>query len=515
MQNQVTTKRTGLNIASQWGLNITNIVINFFLIGYVIAKVGTEHYGGWTSIVSIICYLSMLGVGMSIAIQHYVASLSASRKEERLISLFSSAYITYGLSALIAALLCFGISFIYPVIFPKVPTGAAIECVVALRWISVSILLFMLSMPVQGALLGLQRHYLRNMVEVISLLVRAMAVVIAFNLLGPSLAYLGMAFFAAALVRFVLNRAVLKLIKPNLCFRLSLVTWSSLRDVFSYGGHSIFWAIATVIIRDSGPILANLVLTPTAATYVYVGSQLVRAIGTFTSSASQVFVPVASFLQAAEDKIRLRSALIRSTRFCALLSFSGAAGLIAFSRAALTHWVDFSDNASYLVVVIMTVGWLGYWVFSAAQAMLVGMRVLWPMTWINAFRAVSTVILGTTMAYYWGVLGLAVGLVLPLFLSTCTVVPYLACKYTETRFGEMLKEVLRAPLLIGAIVTVVSWAIQYVWASTSIWVFVGQCMAVVLLFGVLAVWKGLDDASRHIILRKIGVGALKGASKSA
>jgi membrane protein EpsK len=515
MATEVTTKRTGLNIASQWVLNTTNIVVNFFLIAYVIGKVGTEYYGGWTSIVSIIGYLSMLDAGLSVAIQHYVARFSACGEKNKLISLFSSAYVVYGFSAVVAALLCFGISLVYPIIFPKVPIKAAAECVVSLRWVSAAMLIFVLNLPVRGALLGLQRHYMRNTIEFLSLLVRAGMVVISFSMLGPSLAHLGMAFLGAALVRFVLSRVALRLIEPDLRFHLSSVTWSSLRDIFSYGGHTIFWTIATVLIHNSGPILANLILNPSAATYLYVGSQLVRAIGTFVSSASQVFIPVASFLQAAAEKIRLRSALIRGTRFCALVSFSGAAGLIIFGRAALTHWVGFSDNTSYFVVVITTLGWLGYWVFSMAQAMLVGMRVLWAITWINVFRAVFTIILGAVLAYYWGVLGLAAGLVLPLFLSTCTVVPYIACKYTETRLGQLLKESLRGPLLVGAVVAAVSWAFQYVWVPTSIWAFVAQCMSVVLLFGGLSVWKGLDAASRYIILRRIGISVLKPESKSA
>lgn len=128
MQTEVTTKRTGLNIVSQWALNVTNIVINFFLIAYAIGKMGAEHYGAWASIVSIIGYLCMLDAGMSVAIQHYVASFSATGKKDSLISLFSSSYAMYALAAIVAALVCFGISFACPAIFPKVPTKAAAEC---------------------------------------------------------------------------------------------------------------------------------------------------------------------------------------------------------------------------------------------------------------------------------------------------------------------------------------------------------------------------------------------------
>ena len=215
-------------------------------------------------------------------------------------------------------------------------------------------------------------------------------------------------------------------------------------------------------------------------------------------------MPIASFLKAADDKIRLRSALTRGTRFCALLAFSGAGVLIAFGRETLHQWVGFVDDTGYFVAVIMAVGWMGFWVFATTQAMLVGMRILWPMTWIHVFRAVSTIVLGVLMSYYWGVLGLAAGLVLPLFLSACTAVPYLACKYMQVRFKHLLKECLPAPLFIGVVVTLAGCAIQYVWPITSILVLGIQGVVILSVFGILAIWQGVDGASRRIILGKFG-----------
>jgi len=504
MQNQVAAKRTGLNIASQWGLNITNIVINFFLIGYVIAKVGTEHYGGWTAIVSIIGYLSVLDAGMSIAIQHYVARFSTSRdKSEKLSSLFSSAYAVYGVSSVVAALLCVGISLVYPSVFPKVPPEASGECVVALRWVSVSILLFMLSMPVRGALLGLQRHYIRNTIEVLSLLVRVGVVVICFNLFGPSLAYLGAAFLGAVLVSFVLSVIALRLIEPDLCFRFSSVTWASIREVFSYGGHSFFWTIATVIVRDSGPILATILINPVAATYLYVGTRLVRSVGIFIMSAGHVFVPVVSSLQASKENSRLQGVLIRGTRLCCLLALSGATVLIMFGRAILCHWVDFEDLSSYLVVVIVTVGRLGIWMFNVPAVVLMGMRVLWPLTIMFVICAGSCFILMPLLAYYCGILGLAVGMLLPLFLAYTSWIPYKSCRLTGTSGGRFLLESLTAPVSVALIVGAAALIIQRIWAPTELWIVVAELGIMLAVFGGLSMWIGLDQMSRSLLLSKM------------
>jgi len=509
----VTTKQTGINIASQWIHHIANIVVKFFLIAYVISAVGEEHYGGWASIVSIIGYLTLLDAGMSFALQHHIARSSAMGEKVDMASTFSAAHVIYGTGAVLAFVICLLFSALYPSIFPKIPSEAAAECVAALRWVAAAMILYMLSMPIQGSLLGLQGHYLWSAIEIISLLFRTGIVVCTFIFLGPSLAYLGVAFFGAALLRFVISRFALKRLEPSICFRLSLITKTSLRQVFSFGSHSTIWTFCGVITRETGPLLAAIFLNATAATYLYVGTRLVQSLGSLITSASAVFVPVASQLQAVQERARLRSALIRGTRLCMLLALSGSVPLILVAREALYYWVGFEDKASYHVVVILTIGWSGYWMFSAAQAMLVGMRVLWPITGMMVFRAVSSMILGIIMAYYWGLLGLTVGLIAPRFVSTCVVVPYLACRHTGTTFKDILKDVLPGPLFVGSILTTTCLAIRYAWKPGNILEFVAQCTILVFVFGLLALWKGLDLESRQVILGKIGVVRLRGPSK--
>lgn len=133
MSSRVSTGKTAINIASQWCQHITAVAVNFFLISYVVGKLGPDNYGGWTTIISIIGYLSILSAGMSVAIQHYVARYSTAEDQTRMISLFSSSYIFYGAGAITATLLSLGFSFVFPSVFAKVPEGAAQECCVALR----------------------------------------------------------------------------------------------------------------------------------------------------------------------------------------------------------------------------------------------------------------------------------------------------------------------------------------------------------------------------------------------
>jgi O-antigen/teichoic acid export membrane protein len=508
MSNIITAKQAVLNIISQWILQIFNLVVTFFLIGYAIAKVGEEHYGGWASIMSIIAYLAVLDAGMTIAIQHYVAALSAKGERQKLMSLFSSAYIAYGIGAVAAALICLVISFWYHELFPKVSVSIAAECTVTLRWVAAGVFLFVLNLPMQGALVGLQRYYVRNTIELASLAVRVLTVVVLFNLFGFYLTYLGAAFFAATATRFVLSRVALHFIEPDLRLRPSYIRTDSLREIFSFGGHSFFWAISTVLVRDTGPILGTILIGPTAATYLYVGARLVASVGTFIYGAGDIFLPMASALKAANDNVRLQAALVRGTRFCAALAFPAAAVLLTFGQAILKHWVhsaDFDYNTSYYVVVATTIGMFGTWVFKVPLAVLTGIKVLRPVTYMWIIRVAFGVPLGVAMGYYFGAVGVAAGLLTPILVTSNTWIPYKACHSTGITVGKLFHNALIGPLIVGAIVAAGALMIQIVWPAKSAWILITECAVILMLFLALVVAVGIDAASRKLILAKLSL----------
>jgi len=503
MKSQVTVKRTVFNIASQWGSHVASIAVGFFLIGYVVAQVGAEHYGGWASIISIIGYLSLLDVSMSVAIQHYVARFAAKDEKDNIAAIFSSAYIVYGATAVVALVVWVILSMTYSDIFPKIPAQAAVECSVALRWVALAMFFVILNYPMQGMLLGLQWHSVRNTIEVFSLLVRAGVVVVAFRLFGVSLSHLGAALFAASLSRFTLNLITLRIIEPCARFRFSSVSRSAIRQLFSFGGHSIVWNLCKTVIRETGPIIATALLSPAAATYLYIATRLASAAGTFVITAGEVFVPIASSLQSAGDVRRLQSALIRGTRFCALLGFSAAAVLIVFGRPLLDHWVGPGQTTTYLVVVVVTAGMCGIWVFRVALSILVGMRTLWPLTIMHSSRVVLGLILAFVLARFWGAVGLAAGLMIPLIPTSFVWVPFYACRRTGVTMSTLFARGLPGPLGAAVVLAGVAWALKRVWPPDTVWILVSECALMLLLFAALALLWGLDGASRSLIMDRI------------
>jgi len=507
LHTESTTKLAGVNIASQWVLHVINVVVNFFLIGYVVAKVGPEHYGGWTTIVSMIGYLSLLSAGLSLAVQHYVARLSAVENHSELISMFSSSYVIYTVSAALALVVCLGLSFFYDSIFTKVPAQSAMECAVALRWVAISMFLMMLNLPVQGALLGLQRYYLRNIAEAMGLFVRTVTVVIAFRYFGYSIAYLGLAFFVASCVRFFFCKIALWRICPELKFRFSTINKEAFRNIFSFGGHSFVWTISVIIIRDSAPILATIIIGPKAATYWYVGNRLCVAFGGLITGAGQVFVPVASSFYISEKWDQLKSALIRGTRFCGLFAFSGSVVLIMFGRDLIYFWMGSGFEASYYVLVIITLGWLTKWTFSVGMAVLIGARRLWLLTSMMLFYVIGGVLLATLLGYKWGILGLTAGFVIPLVINEIFFIPYFSAEACKIKLRVLLTRSLFAPLIIALTLILCIMVTQHIIPASNVVRLIVQISLALVVFGALTFLFGLDTATRRVLIDRFNIKA--------
>ena len=503
MKAQVSTTRTGVNIASQWALHLAIVGVNMFLIAYVLDRVGPEHYGGWAIIISIVGYMHLLGAGLSQAVQHFTPADHTRGDDRGMSALFSSACIVYGLAALLALPGSLAVARYYAAIWPKIPTQAAAECSQALLWVSAAIVFSLLCIPAQGVLLGLQRHYLRNLIELVALIVRATVVVVTFQSLGPSLAYLGAALCAGACCRFVLYLLSLRIVAPGLRLNLSLVSRQALKRLLGFAGHSAVWSVCTVLLRDSGPLLAAWMLGPAEITYLYAGTRVVRAFSGQVVGAGAVFLPIVSSLYATGEKARLGSVLVRGSRFGALIGLSGGACLILFGPAILYHWLGPGQETTLGVLVATTICLLGHWCFGMATIILVGTRALKTVTAVQLTQLVGGIALGVVFSLAWGVTGLAAGLLLPLLLISLAVTPACAVRRAETGLAKLYLKALWAPAVVAGAVGLAAWAMQRLWPPQQVWILVTEGLLAMGFFGILSMLFGLDRATRKQIAQRL------------
>jgi O-antigen/teichoic acid export membrane protein len=495
--------RTTLNILSQWFNIICVIFINFFLISFVVKKVGVANYGGWTGIMSIIGYLNLLDAGLSVSLQHYISKYNTTGENFKLTSIFSSAYIIYAIGSVLAGIICLVVSIWYSSLFPKVPDIAAAQCSVALYWVAAGMVIYILNLPIQGSLMGLQKYPIRNIIEIIGLTAQAVFIVFIFKISSPSLVYMGAAFFLTICLRFILSFIALKRINPYLVFKKSFVSKESLKQVLSYSGHSAFWTLATVVVRDSGPLVSNAMLSSTASTYLFVASRLTTAIGSFMTSMGLVFIPLASSLKASNDITLIRKALIRGTRIGSVISMISAVILLIYGENIIKFWVGFNDITCYYVLIFMIVGRLGTWMFNVPMGMLMGLKSLWSLTILQGIVLITCLIFMPLFTYYYGVLGLVTGMLLATGILYLTWIPYSICRDVNISFWFFLKAVVPISIILSTLVGFAGVIVKYLYYPQNITTLIFEICLLLLFAMFLVLSFGLDSDSRHFLINKV------------
>ena len=283
----------------------------------------------------------------------------------------------------------------------------------------------------------------------------------------------------------------------------SLVSGQTLKRLFGFAGHAAIWSVCTVLLRDSGPLLAGWLLGPAETTYLYAGTRVVRAFSGLVVGAGAVFLPIVSSLYATGEKARLRSVLVRGSRLGALIGLSGGACLILFGQAILRHWLGPGQETTLQVLVATTICLSGHWCFGMATVILVGTRALRAVTAVQLTQLAGGIALAVVFSLVWGVAGLAAGLLLPLLLMSLALTPACAVRRAEAGLAELYLKALWAPAVVAAAVGLSAWAMQRLWPPQRVWVLVTEGLLAVGLFGILSLLFGLDRATRKQMAQRL------------
>jgi len=154
---------------------------------------------------------------------------------------------------------------------------------------------------------------------------------------------------------------------------------------------------------------------------------------------------------------------------------------------------------------VLVVGRTPTWFFNIALSMLMGMRELWTITLMLLISTVSTIVLMFALSYYFGVFGLAVGIITPLSIICSTWIPYRACRVTEVTIGRLLKESIPWPLAVGALVALFAYSILNIFPPETVFVLIIEMGATLAVFLVLALFVGLDRGTREVILSRVSL----------
>jgi O-antigen/teichoic acid export membrane protein len=152
-----TTRILARNIFSNWTSLAVNIVIGFFMMPFLVFRLGDSLYGIWTLIVSIVGYGSLLDFGIRSSIVKYVSQHHATDQQDRLLTLFATTFTSYSAVGLVVLMLTGVAALFLPHLF-NIPPELSRDAQLVLLIAGLNLALKFPAGVFEGFLVGLQRY---------------------------------------------------------------------------------------------------------------------------------------------------------------------------------------------------------------------------------------------------------------------------------------------------------------------------------------------------------------------
>ncbi|MBF0186639.1 MAG: oligosaccharide flippase family protein [Magnetococcales bacterium] len=426
----------------------TQLVVVLILTPFMIRMLGDGGFGLWVVVQTVVGYFQVLEMGMLPAVIHHTASGNHREEMESMVA-----------SALLWVVL--GLVVSVPVVELFVREGGGwfslqsehIEVIEDLYWpILFLIVLTGLKRLSHAVIEGRQRMVVLNLNATIATLTGA-GCTVSLLLSGWGLE----AVLWAAAVQMALELFLNALfIRYRLFLKISPLkaSWSCFTEMIRYAIPAFLADVAVMLSHRIDVLVIGLNLPVTQVTVYTIGSRISGMMEKCLDPLVNLLFPLASELHGEGDHDRLGVLLVEGTRLVLILAVPGLLLVGWHVKELVTWWVgaDYAEPVSSVVWVLLGVVFMALFEAVAGRILLGTGEVVFD-AWVSAVAAVCNVILSVILVRSLGVVGVALGTLLPLLIANGVVVPPYVCRLTGVGVIAFYGRVL-GPVVVLVTVTI-------------------------------------------------------------
>ncbi|MHC4432712.1 MAG: lipopolysaccharide biosynthesis protein [Planctomycetota bacterium] len=367
-QPVTTSKRLVHNTAFNVAALVSNAIIGFFMIRFLLGQFGEVRYGIWMLIGgSILRYGPLLSLGLNSAVNRYIPVYLAKGDADgvqRVINTSLLVFTVLGILLAVGSLVVYRNVDSWFVIEPNLVKTAGVLVLI----IGFCVALSMPLQPATSVLSGLQRYDLINLVVLATLFLRTSLVVLLL-LRGYGLLTAGLVLGLSEITVRVMHCVFVLRLLPEASLSLAKVDFRLLGEMLPYGMNTFLYSMGAVIIHHASTLIIGIFIGSaqisqfaTAAAAVLLLSMLLQA---FTAAIK----PAVSDLDARDDKMLVKEIALLTQKYCLLLIIPSVVFMILMGREFLWVWVGdrFEDPsvidgmATILAVLAVGHSMISFW----------------------------------------------------------------------------------------------------------------------------------------------------------
>jgi len=494
--DRVIARRVARGAATNYADKIIALGIGFFLTPFILRHLAATGYGLWVLAGSVVAYGSLLDLGIGSAVVKFVAEYRATGETVRARGMVATALCLYTALGLVALMASVVLAAVFPVLFHVPPDQRATAMwLVLLMGVGLGVSIPGATAP--AVLRGLQRYDIANAINIGATLLSAAATVAVLSWGGGVLGMVAVNIATTLLMQAPSVLAV-KRLAPELRFGWRGAGRRYVRTIASFSVSLFAVQVAWQLHAKTDEIVIAAALPVRTVTPYALAHRLSDMAQLLTNQFVKVLLPLASQLHAENDHVRLRQLYLTSTRVTLAIFLPLGCVLVSLAGPILTAWVGVGYAAATPIVVILTLASFldtSQW---PAASILQGMGRHRPLAFMSLGSGVANLVLSIALVRPFGVVGVALGTLIPITVEcTLFVFPY-ALRVTGVGVGEVAKGVLLPVLAPLGPMAVALYLARDAIEPSSLPTIALVAMAGLCAYGIVYLGIGASAAERHI-----------------
>ena len=444
------------NVSTRYAAIFVDGAIGLVLLPFNVSHLGRAAYGLLTLTTSVTWFFGVLDLGYGSALVKFIAQYRAKRDRTALNEIVSTVGVVFaGLG-----LLCFGVMAVVAwrvgSLFNLDPGD--VRTAQYLLLIVGAYLSLRFPLAIFGAVVnGFQRYYFNNIVSISTSVIVA-AVNVGVLSAGHGLVTLVAATTAVRVLTLGIFTWNAYRAFPGLRVRASMFRRERLREVSGFSVYMFVLDCAAKVNYSSDTMVIGAMLNTTAIAVWAVGQRLSVLAQQLTGQLNDALFPNVVDSHAGERHDRLQLILLHGTKLSLALAAPMCLGLMAVAGPLILSWVGPQFSGGILPAQILLTIVLIRISTASANLILKGTGGHKLLAYTNSVTAVVNVLLSVALARPLGLVGIALGTLVPVSASTLFVFYPAACRRVGLPIQRPLVESVWPPMWPALIMTALLWA---------------------------------------------------------
>ncbi len=451
MSHIATKKQFSRNLVSGWFLFAIEVGIAFVLTPFIIKQLGVAGYGIWSLMLSVIGYMGLIDIGIRGSVGRYINHYMAQKNERAVSEVVGTANVVLTALGGVILVVSFVVAANFSAIFPKTPPELADDILFCLPLMAVGLWMAFVSSILSNMLAAREATYLTNNYNVVLLFLRAGGTVWVLNA-GYGMRGLMLLTIALGLVGLALLLWTTRRVFTTAMPRLVGFSIERLKEMWRYGVASFVSRTASTMAADSAPLIGMWLLGPEAVAIYSVAMTLTQYSRRLIDQANSSIFPSVMKAGSIKDYAGLRALYIRYMDIAFAIGSLVMIGLMVFSGDFLVLWVGPEYAAGGWVVAILAFGYLAQCVASTGNLTLASLDKIGTTVKIGVGEAVACLVLTAALPglFGWGLIGLALGTMLPRLFTSLAIYPRLTLNLLGAELKPPMYAAIRRNLVLCA-----------------------------------------------------------------